>query len=71
MAPGYGYCASYSRYYWGLTLYLVCTGDGMAVMWCLANPKIGEREVLAALLQCDHHFIRGGQVLLADKGFRG
>ena len=41
----YGYCASHSRWYWGLKLYLVCTGDGMPVMWCLADPKIGEREV--------------------------
>jgi hypothetical protein len=68
---GYGYCASHSRYYWGLKLYLVCAGDGMPIMWCLANPKIGEREVLAALLQRDHHLIRDGQILLADKGFAG
>jgi hypothetical protein len=68
---GYGYCASHSRFYWGLKLYLVCAGDGMPIMWCLANPKIGEREVLAALLQRDHHLIRDGQVLLADKGFAG
>jgi hypothetical protein len=68
---GYGYCASHSRYYWGLKLYLVCTGDGMPHMWCLANPKIGEREVLAALLARDDHLIREGQILLADKGFAG
>jgi Transposase DDE domain len=68
---GYGYCASHSRWYWGLKLYLVCTGDGMPVSWCLANPKIGEREVLAALLDHDHHLIRTGQILLADKGFSG
>jgi len=43
----------------------------MPVMWCLANPKIGEREVLAALLKRDHHLIRHGQILLADKGFSG
>jgi hypothetical protein len=67
----YGYCASHSRWYWGLKLYLVCTGDGMPVMWCLADPKIGEREVLAALLDNNHHLIRSGQVLLADKGFSG
>ncbi len=42
----YGYCASHTRWYWGLKLYLVCTGDGMPIMWCLADPKIGEREVL-------------------------
>src|SRR5665809_139889 len=68
---GYGYCASYSRYYWGLKLYLVCAGDGMPIMWCLAHPKIGEREVVAALLARDHHLIREGQVMLADTGFSG
>lgn len=68
---GYGYCASHSRFYWGLKLYLVCAGDGMPIMWCLANPKLGEREVVAALLDANHHLIRGGQVLLADKGFAG
>ena len=25
----YGYCASHSRYFWGLRLYLVCAPDGM------------------------------------------
>ena len=68
---GYGYCASHSRFYWGFKLYLVCTGDGMPIMWCLANPKIGEREVVAALLEHNHHLIRTGQILLADKGFAG
>jgi hypothetical protein len=68
---GYGYCASHSRFYWGLKLYLVCAGDGMPIMWCLANPKLGEREVLAALLTHNHHLIRAGQVVLADKGFAG
>ena len=43
----------------------------MPIMWCLANPKIGEREVLAALLNHNHHLIHEGQVLLADKGFAG
>ena len=68
---GYGYCASHSRWYWGLKLYLVCAGDGIPIMWCLANPKLGEREVLAALLDHNHHLIRDGQILLADKGFAG
>ncbi|SDN70586.1 hypothetical protein SAMN05444921_13443 [Streptomyces wuyuanensis] len=43
----------------------------MPVTWCLANPKIGEREVMAALLERDHHLVRSGQVILADKGFAG
>src|SRR5665647_1893792 len=66
-----GYCASYSRYYWGLKLYLVCAGDGMPIMWCLAHPRIGEREVVTALLDHEQHLIREGQVMLADKGFSG
>ena len=67
----YGYCASHSRYYWGFKLYLVCAGDGIPIMWCLANPKLGEREVVTALLEYHHHLIRSGQILLADKGFAG
>lgn len=47
---GYGYRASHSRWYWGLKLYLLTTGEGMPVAWCLANPKIGEREVAQELL---------------------
>lgn len=43
----------------------------MPVIWGLANPKLGEREVMTALLQADHHLIRAGQVLLGDKGFAG
>ena len=38
--------------------------------WALANPKLGEREVLTALLDAEHP-LRDGQVLLADKGFAG
>jgi hypothetical protein len=68
---GYGYCASHSRYFWGMRLYLVCTAEGMPVTWCLAHPKLGEREVMAALLEIDHHLIQAGQVILADKGFAG
>lgn len=39
--------------------------------WCLANPKLDEREVMTALLERDHHLVRAGQVILADKGFVG
>jgi hypothetical protein len=68
---GYGYCASHSRYFWGMRLYLVATVEGMPVMWCLANPKLDEREVMTALLDVDHHLVTQGQVILADKGFAG
>ena len=49
----YGYCASHSRWFWGLRLYMICTPAGMPVMWALADTKIGEREVLAAMLDIE------------------
>lgn len=68
---GYGYCASHSRYFWGFRLYLICTPDGMPVVWGLANPKIGEREAAETMLRHDKHLIRPGQVIVGDKGFAG
>ena len=68
---GYGYCASHSRFFWGFRLYLVTTAEGMPVIWGLAHPGLGEREVTQALLERDHHLIRAGQVILGDKGFAG
>jgi hypothetical protein len=68
---GYGYCASHSRFFWGLRLYLVCTPAGMPMLWALADPKLGEREVLAAMLEVDAEMIkdRPGLLLISDKGF--
>jgi hypothetical protein len=68
---GYGYCASHSRYFWGFRLYLISTAEGMPVIWGLAHPKLGEREVTQALLEHDRHLVRTGQVILGDKGFAG
>jgi len=70
---GYGYCASHSRFFWGLRLYLVCTPAGMPVMWALADPKLGEREVLAAMLEVEADVVAGhdGILLITDKGFAG
>ena len=68
---GYGFCASHSRWFWGFRLYLICTAEGMPIIWGLASPKIGERDVIAALLAHDHHLVRAGQVLLGDKNFAG
>ena len=69
----YGYCASHSRFYWGLKLYLVTTLDGMPIVWCLADPKLGERAVAAELLGHAHdlHALPTGVVLIGDKGFAG
>lgn len=68
---GYGYCASHSRFFWGFRLYLLCTPEGMPIIWGLANPKIGEREVTEALLRHDRDLIEPGQVIVGDKGFAG
>jgi hypothetical protein len=67
----YGYCASHSRFFWGLRLYLVCTPAGMPILWALADPKLGEREVLAAMLEVDAEMIKDrlGLLLISDKGF--
>ena len=69
----YGFCASHSRYFWGLRLYLICTPTGMPILWALASPKIGEREVLEAMLDRDAALIssRKGIVLITDMGFSG
>ena len=32
---GYGYCASHSRFFWGLRLHLVCTPTRMPILWAL------------------------------------
>jgi hypothetical protein len=68
---GYGYCASHSRFFWGFRLYLITTAEGMPIVWGLANPKIGERDVVQAMLERDHHLIHTAQVILGDKGFAG
>jgi Transposase DDE domain len=68
---GYGYCASHSRFFWGLRLYLACTPAGLPVLWALASPGIGEREVLQAMLEVDAELVRErpGLLLITDKGF--
>jgi len=46
----YGYCASHSRYFWGLRLHLVCTLHGLPLGWALTGAKADEREVATLLL---------------------
>jgi hypothetical protein len=68
---GYGYCASHSRFFWGLRLHLIATPAGLPVAFALANPKTDERDVAIDLLESDPTLLAGrkGQVLLADKGY--
>jgi len=68
-----GDCASRSRFFWGLRLYLVCTHSGMPILWALANPKLAEREVLAAMLEVADDAVaeHPGVLMITDKGFSG
>jgi hypothetical protein len=68
---GYGYCASHSRYFWGLRLHLVCTPAGLPITWALAHPKLDERQLLMSALDHDAHLLtaRPGLLLIADKGY--
>jgi hypothetical protein len=69
----YGYCACHSRWFWGLRLYLICTPAGMPILRALADPNIGEREVLAAMPGVEPRLAasRPRLILTTDKGFAG
>jgi hypothetical protein len=69
----YGYCASHSRWFWGLRLHLVCTLHGLPVGFALAGAKADERQVLLGILSADPALVatRPGQTLIADKHYYG
>lgn len=69
----YGYCASHSRYLWGLRLHLVCTLHGLPVMFALSGAKGDEREALLGMLEIDAGLVaaRPGQILIGDKNYFG
>jgi Transposase DDE domain len=69
----YGYCRAHSRWYWGFKLYLLTAPDGMPIGWCLATPKLGEREVAAVLLDevARQRALAKGTIIVCDKGFAG
>jgi hypothetical protein len=49
----YGYCASHSRFFWGLRLHLVATLHGLPIGYALTGAKADERQVLLGLLHDD------------------
>jgi hypothetical protein len=67
----YGYCASRTRFFWGLRLHLVCTLHGLPVGYALAGAKADERQVLLGILDDDDLPARPGQVLIGDKNYFG
>jgi hypothetical protein len=68
-AADYGYCASHSRWFWGLRLHTLMAPDGTPRAMALTSPKEGEREVCLRLLG---RVNRSGPVtVLGDKGYAG
>jgi hypothetical protein len=67
----YGYCASHSRWFWGLRLHLVCTLHGLPVGFALAGAKADERQVLLGILDDESLTGRPGQTVIGDKGYYG
>ena len=67
----YGYCASHSRFFWGLRLHLVATPSGLPVAYALTSATTNERDTALAMIELDPALDqRPGQVLIADKGYR-
>jgi hypothetical protein len=69
----YGYCASHSRYFWGLRLHLVCTLGGLPIGFALTGAKADERQTLLGILAADATLAgnRPGQILIGDRNYYG
>lgn len=67
-AAGYGYCASHTRYFYGMRLHLLNAPDGTPRAATLWAPDRGEREIALGLLA---RGLRGGETVVADKGYAG
>jgi hypothetical protein len=69
----YGYCASHSRYFWGLRLHLIATVHGLPIAFALTGAKADERQILLDILGDDPDLVlaRSNQTLIADKHYYG
>ena len=69
----YGYCASHSRYFWGLRLHVVATLSGLPVAFALSGAKADERQVLLGIFDAEPGLLaqRPGQTLIGDKNYYG
>lgn len=69
----YGYCASHSRFFWGLRLHLIATLHGLPIGFALTGAKADERHVLMSVLAADPTLLAGRphQTLIADKNYYG
>jgi hypothetical protein len=69
----YGYCASHSRYFWGMRLHLIATLGGLPIGFALTGAKADERQTLLSILGTDTGLLAGrpGQTLICDKNYYG
>jgi hypothetical protein len=68
----YGYCASHSRYFWGLRLHLLCTLHGLPVGFAITGAKADERHVLLDILADPEVSTgRARQTVIGDKNYYG
>jgi len=69
----YGYCASHSRFFWGLRLHLLATLQRLPVGFALAGAKADERQTLLGIFDTDPTLLaeHPGQTLIADKSYFG
>ena len=69
----YGYCASHSRFFWGLRLHLVCTLSGLPVLFAIAGAKADERQTLLGMLEAGRDVMEEhlGQTVIGDKNYFG
>jgi hypothetical protein len=69
----YGYCASHSRYFWGLRLHLVCTLSGLPVAFALVGAKAGDQQTLLDIFAAEPQLLaeRPGQTVIGDKNYFG
>jgi hypothetical protein len=63
-----GWCASFSRWYWGFKLVLIASPDGFPVAFELVTASVCEQDALRAVL---HQVDLDGRTILGDKGFYG
>jgi hypothetical protein len=67
-AAGYGYCRSHSRFFFGMRLHAAFAPDGTPRALRLTAADRPERDVALELLPSA---LRGGETVIADKGYAG
>ncbi|WP_455678415.1 IS982 family transposase [Streptomyces atroolivaceus] len=70
----YGYCASQTRYFWGLRLHLLCTLGGLPIVFALTGAKADERETLLEVFATEPTLVTDrppSQTLIGDKNYFG